>query len=169
MSLVALADDPPLLRLIERILVHPHRELVVETPLVALEDLTEPETEAFLELVCEPGALRPAREEPIHFVTDDGTGRRFQFTEVYDRRPRITTDTYPNRFLKYVLMRYRDALKRCHEPGAVELVRALNGLLARSVLATAGAIEHVDTSDSVLTKDPDYRRVLQFSLRLAGQ
>lgn len=163
-DLVAIAaHEPSLVQVVEHIIEHPHRELVVDTPLVELEGLTEPDTERFLELISDPGALSPAREEPIHFDYD---GRNYQFTRVFDARPRITFDTHPNRFVRHFLMRYLDVLSRTGDRGAEDLARRLEGLLQQSVLTECSPLHHLSADHNVLRKDPNYREVLRCSVLL---
>lgn len=148
-----------LIPVVERILVHPHREIVVDTPLVQLEELTDPETEAFLELVTDAGTLAPAKDQLVHFEVE---GRNYKFTHVYDQRPRVSFDTYPNRFLRWFLGRWRDAL----DPQDA-IRRRIDGLIASSVLKSVGALQHVSADHSVLRKDPNYREILLASVRLS--
>ena len=154
-----LSEFAALIPVVERILQHPHREIVVDTPLVQLEELTEPETEGFLELVTDAGTLAPAKDSLVHFEVED---RRYQFTHVYDQRPRVSYDTYPNRFLRWFLGRWRDALA-ADDPTR----RRIDGLIASSILKSVGALQHVSADHSVLRKDPNYREILLASVRLS--
>lgn len=163
---IASAREPGLVRVIDHILEHPHREIVVDTPLVPLEDLTEPETESFLDLITSPGMMSPAKEPPIHF---NYMGRKFQFTHVFDSRPRVTFDTYPNRYVRYFLLRYRDALARTSEemiPEASELARRIDGTLSSSFLREMSPLHHVSSVHNVLRKDPNYREILRANITL---
>jgi predicted component of viral defense system (DUF524 family) len=155
---------PDLVAVLVQIAERPHRELVVDTPLVEMEGLTEPDTERFLDLVVDPGALSIAKQPPIHVTVDD---RKYQFTRVYDKRPRVTFDTYPNRFVCHVIRRLRDALMSSGKTGeAADLARRLQGLVRASSLQEAGAIHHVSADHNVLRKDPLYREVLRCSTEL---
>ncbi len=165
--LVELANgrERTLVQVVERILEHPHREIVVDTPLVELEGLTEPETERFLDLISDPGALAPAKEPPVHF---DYNGWNFQFTRVFDARPRATFDTYPNRFVRHFLRRFRDALMSRENPpdDAARLARRLDALVANSVLNDVRPLHHISADHNVLRKDPNYLEILRMSVAL---
>lgn len=163
---LATAHEPGLLRVLANILEHPHREIVVDTPLVELEGLTEPDTERFLELITDPGALSPAREEPTHFLYDSYP---YQFTKVFDARPRVTFDSYPNKFVKHVVLRYRDALTSHPEApeASLKLARQIDGLIQGSVLKEVSMLHHVSADHNVLRKDPNYREILRLSISLS--
>ena len=161
-----MGQDPSILQVLGQILEHPHRELVLDTPLVELEGLTEPETERFLELIADPGSLSPTNEEPVHFNYE---GLDYQFTKVYDARPRITFDTYPNRFVRHVLLRLRDLLThptQAPDPQAQKLARRIDGLIQSSVLASCSPLHHISAEHNVLRKDPNYREVLRLSVEM---
>ncbi len=162
---IAHSHDPSLFEVLSQIAERPHRELVTDTPLVDMEGLTEPDTEGFLDLVVDPGALGWAKHPPVHVEVD---GRKLQFTRVYDRRPRITFDTYPNRFVCHTIRRFRDALTSTEAPPleALELARKMQGLIRASSLQEAGPIQHVSADHNVLRKDPLYREVLRCSVAL---
>ena len=164
-SLVALADStqPTLLMALERIVESPHRELHVESPRVGLDELTEPDTERFVDLLGEAGVLSPAHREPIHFEHD---GRKWQLTEVYDARPAISQDTYPNRFVRHVLHRYRDLLRAQSCPKAHELARRLSPMLDHTFLGSVGSLTVISTDHNVLRMHPDYRVLLQLFVGL---
>ena len=159
--------DPGLVRVLERIVEHPHREIVVDTPLVELDELTEPYTEGFLDLITSPGKMSPARYEPIHFTYEQ---RLFQFTHVYDARSRVTFDTYPNRFVRHFLLRFRDTLSRREEEltcAASELARRIDGLFQASFLKDVNPVHHISAEHNVLRKDPNYREILRLHIGLA--
>ena len=166
-ALVALAEEGPLglCQALDRILEHPHRDVVVDTPLVELEELTEPDTERFLDLITDPRRLLRARYPPVHMEYE---GRQFQFTHVYDARTRVTFDTYPNRFVRHFVDRYRDALK--HAPpseASRRLLKRLDATIQGSVLHTVSPLHHLSVDHNVLRKDPSYREVLRCSVSLA--
>ncbi len=163
LAALAQATQPTLLMALERILESPHRELHVETPRVGLEELTEPDTERFVELLGEAGVLSPARREPIHFEHE---GQTWQLTEIYDARPIISQDTYPNRFVKHVLQRYRRMLRADGTPDATDLARRLSPLLDHTFLGTVGPLTIVSTDHNVLRMHPDYRIVLRLFVAL---
>jgi predicted component of viral defense system (DUF524 family) len=166
-ALVHLAanTNPPLLMALERIVERPHRELHVETPKVGLEELTEPDTERFVDLLGEAGVLSPTQREPIHFEHE---GSKWQLTEVYDARPTISQDTYPNRFVRHVLLRYRDLLRRAESKDAAALARRLSPIIDRTFLGTVRPLTHVSTDHNVLRMHPDYRAVLQLFVALSS-
>ena len=165
-ALVSLAQDttPSLLMALERIIERPHRELHVETPKVGLEELTEPDTERFVDLLGEAGVLSPTRREPVHFEHE---GAKWQLTEVYDARPSITQDTYPNRFVRHVLTRYRDMLRKAGGIDADTLARRLSPLIDRTFLGSVSPLTHVSTDHNVLRMHPDYRVVLRLFVALS--
>jgi predicted component of viral defense system (DUF524 family) len=133
--MLALAESgrPTLLEVLMRILEHPHREIVVTTPKVGLEELSEPDTEGFLDLLSDPTSLAPAQDRPTHFEYED---REYHLTHIRDRRSHITFDTYPNRFVKHFLTRYRRALSDCqavqpsNAPASRPLLRAQSATCA---------------------------------------
>ncbi|MFT5429564.1 MAG: putative component of viral defense system (DUF524 family) [Myxococcota bacterium] len=165
-ALIALvqAGEPNLLQVLATLAEHPHRELVTDTPLVSLQDLTEPDTERFLELVTDPTALSPAWDEPVHFQYQ---GFSYQFTKIYDARPRVTFDTHPNRFVVHVVRRLQDALLDTEDEAAQTLAATLGGLLSRGGLAQCGTAQRLTADHNVLRKDPNYREVLKLSVTLS--
>ena len=154
--------EPSFMRVVAEICQRPHQEVVVDTPLVAIEDLTEPDTERFAELVANPTTLSPAKEEPIHFRYEGGA---YQFTNVYDSRPRATHDTYPNRFTRHVARRAVDALLAAGDTG---LAGRLRSLIERGPLSSCSPIHRVSVDHNVLRKDPHYRVVLQTHVALTA-
>ena len=166
--LIPKSTEPDLVSVIQHIVEHPHREITVDTPLVELEELSEPETEALLELVMNPGTISPAkRDTPVHF---DYEGREFQFTHVYDVRRRIMFDTHPNRFLRHFLIRFCDALKRAgagKKDDGKALLTTLSGFVAGSFLKDVTALASVTTDHNVLRKDPNYQQILKASVALS--
>ena len=154
--------EPSFVRVLEEICQRPHQEVVVETPLVPIESLTEPDTERFAELVSDPTTLSPSAEEPIHFRYEGGS---YQFTQVYDARPRASHDTYPNRFTRHVARRAVDALLAA---GAAGLAGRLRALIERGPLSSCSPIHRVSVDHNVLRKDPHYRVVLQTHVALTA-
>jgi len=165
---VALLTDgrPSLLDALDRIVAHPHRAIEVDTPVVSLEELTEPDTEGFLALVSDASRLAPAGDRPTHFSQ---SGRDYFFTHVVDRRRRITLDTPPNRFLKRVLEQFRDALKKLNaeDPAVAGARRRLQAFLGHTFLAEIPRSARASAEHVVLHKDPHYRRVLEASVALS--
>ena len=154
-------------KVVTQILEHPHREILMETPIVELEELTEPETERFLDLVMNPGTISPAKAHtPVHFSYE---GRDFQFTHIHDLRRRITFDTHPTRFLRHFLVRYRDALKSLKagdDESVTSLIRRIDGILGSTFLKDVGVLGQVSTNHNVLRKDPHYREILRAHVAL---
>jgi len=161
-----LGGHPSLLDVLDQIVEHPHRAMEVDTPVVELEELTEPDTEGFLKLVTDPSHLAPADGRPTHFTHG---GRNYHFTHVVDRRRRITFDTIPNRFVRHFLERFRRVLKQgsaaATDDGA-RVRRRIQALLGSSFLADVGKVHRVSVDHVVLRKDPNYRRILEASIAL---
>jgi len=166
--ILALLTDgrPALLDVLDRIAAHPHRAIQVDTPVVSLEELTEPDTEGFLALVSDASRLAPAGDRPTHFRQG---GRDYFFTHVVDRRRRITLDTPPNRFVRRVLEQFRDALAAMDDADeAVGMAkRRVQALLGHTFLADIPRSTKVSGEHVVLHKDPHYRRVMEASVALA--
>jgi len=145
----------------------PHRGLHEDTPIVNLEDATDPDTERLMDLITEPRALSWADSDPVHFEID---GEPVRFTELPDRRVRVTTDTAPNRFVKHVMALYARGLRgadRASEPRAFRLLRELEALSRSGGLAAASMPAVVSTADPVIARDRRYSRILAAYLALA--
>lgn len=152
---------------LRQIAADPHRGLHEDTPIVNLEDATDPDTERLMDLITEPRALSWADSDPVHFEID---GEPVRFTELPDRRVRITTDTAPNRFVKHVVALYARELRgadRATEPRAVRLLRELEALSRSGGLGAATMPSVVSTADPVIAKDRRYSRILAAYLALA--
>jgi predicted component of viral defense system (DUF524 family) len=133
---------------------------------VDLQELSEPDTESFAELVMNPGTISPTRPHtPVHFEYE---GREFQFTHIHDTRRHVSFDTYPNRFLRHFLSRYRQALCEAGS-GAKEATQRLMGQIdtAISALSEVSQISRVSVDHNVLQKDPNYRQILLASITLS--
>ncbi len=169
-ALLALAAGPPPLEVaLSRILLRPHRELVTRAEIVPVEALEEADAEGFMTLVQEPDAIVTAKDEPVHFQTDENPPRRFQLTRVVEERRLVTYDTAPNRFVAHVLRRYRGQLKRALAEAPSDgkrLLGAIDHALAHPAMAEARRAAWMAPDHPVLLKDPDYRVLLTFAMRL---
>ena len=163
---LATTASPDLFRALARLVRHPHRSVVVEHPLVDLSDLRHPTPDGLLAALFEADALVPVPREPSHFAID---GRRYLMIRSVDRRPRVSYDTYPNRFVKYVLNRYRRALQHLPDPSHPDVTRviaSIDGALAIPAFREVRRLHRVTAADPVLQRDPVYRRLLLLHLDL---
>jgi hypothetical protein len=158
-----LAGAPPLIDVCEHIVREPHRGIVQQSIVVALEDAADPDMERLVELVDDPRAVAPAPDDPVHFEVD---GLPCRFAELPDRRVLVGVDTVPNRFAKWLFERCLRLL--AHAPPEHTRLRNRLAVLARSgTFSAVASLSTVTFDDPLLRRDRRYARLLALHTALA--
>ena len=134
-----------------------------ESPIVAIEDAADPDTERLVDRVDDPRSIAPAPDDPVHFEVDDLPCR---FAELPDRRVIVGPDTYPNRFVRHFVTRCVRLLT-----GSTDDEGRLRGrvasLISSGPLASVGTLTIVSLDDNSLRRDPRYARVVAAHVALS--
>jgi len=160
---IATQGHPNLLAVLAQIMERPHHVVVVDRPLVPVHEVGQADDLGITEALGEPTALIPIDKPPAHLTWQ---GQDFRFAQMVDVRPRTTVDTEPNRFLCFVVRRYRRALRKLDATPEIDrIVGRCDSALGR--FQDMSPMQTLSVGHPVLQHDPLYRRVLHAHLALS--